>query len=548
MTNVNNNIVDNSFIKEFAKFSKVKKNNAKNEFKQKFVRKYIGQIVNEALTSQIVKNEEHQLFLLTGNTGAGKSNWMINTFIPEAIKQGERITIASNRTALDKQTKAELSGVKEICFGKPETKTYHKLTNEDLKNTTTLICDEAHFFISDSTFNENAEHNLNMILDFYNKGGKVLFITATEWELKRYLEYLGYSDEIEIIDCSKQTSWADRINITITSKSYKQLIPMFGQYKSICFENISKERIEKRVEILTSEGLDVGYCRSIWIKGTTKKDEVEFSKMNYIIQNETTPFAHTYMTSAYDNGVHIKDENLKYIVIRNIYDIVTIVQMIGRKRFNANNENDKLEVYISVDIEQAKRQLSKIKDELKVEEDFRNMSKEEFLNAHVKTLAENESNNLVVGITNDNNLFVRKAKAIKLAFMHDYLINFLQSNFKKSIANFIAPYLNVDPKQIIIDTTDKIEYVKKKNEIELNIANDLLPLLKQIENEQLYDDRLKEIRQMFVGKFGVKVRTGQLPTPKKINDIIAIYGYQIETVKKMIKGIRYTVWIFEKVS
>lgn len=106
----------------------------------------------------------------------------------------------------------------------------------------------------------------------------------------------------------------------------------------------SKANGEKLQESLTS----AGYTDTIFLKSTSKSKKdttAEKKTWNQIVKEENFSQKILISTKVLDNGVNIKDTNLRHLVIQDL-EQTTFLQMLGRKRFSNEDDTERVFVYL----------------------------------------------------------------------------------------------------------------------------------------------------------------------------------------------------------
>lgn len=314
--------------------------------------------------------------IITAPTGAGKTTLIMDNTIKRVdtnlLFENKRTLILCNRTALYTQIKMDL----ELKLSKAELKegidkefvkknlihvmTYQKLyismleKQNFLDDYEVIICDECHYFINDG-WNHITHLTLEKLIEF-SKTNTVLFFSATTKEIKYWLDIYKlnhkleksiYTDIIPTEDAVK-LGYNDRLEIITTDMGADDIIKLIPKgEKFILFmnENTSRDRLIKK----SKQYENVGYIHSMWLSAKNGKiypDEDMQKKFNHLVLNKSFSKDGLVTNSAMDNGVSIEDISVKYIIIDHIENMTQIIQMIGRKRFNPNNSNDKCKVYI----------------------------------------------------------------------------------------------------------------------------------------------------------------------------------------------------------
>ena len=84
-------------------------------------------------------------------------------------------------------------------------------------------------------------------------------------------------------------------------------------------------------------------------KFTGLKDEAMQAKIGLLVQDKRFTTQGALANKAIDNGIDLKDKSLKHIILLNQFDHVQIQQMVGRKRFDVDDENDRLTVWFTTE-------------------------------------------------------------------------------------------------------------------------------------------------------------------------------------------------------
>lgn len=155
--------------------------------------------------------EPLQPVFISAQTGRGKNFFVENELIPYVRELNyrkntkQRVLILSNRLALRQQIKNRLKGIEDSDDGEgkiypykdcADVMTYQSLLKRkrDLMETQIkaqsryiyVICDEAHFFSSDATFNPHTYEILKTIVELFQDAIRV-YMSATPYECLKYI-------------------------------------------------------------------------------------------------------------------------------------------------------------------------------------------------------------------------------------------------------------------------------------------------------------------------------------------------------------------------
>ncbi|MGV6975863.1 DEAD/DEAH box helicase [Bacillus toyonensis] len=368
--------------------------------------KYLGQV--------LTKDDKHTLFKQSGlnlcvaPTGSGKTYLIVDEMKNE-YKSFEkpfgmkRVLLLVNRSALLEQY---LKAIDEKFMETFEEHGYyvyrdcvhvysyqtaqrkierdeHFLTNFDL-----ILMDEAHYFLQDS-WNGTTDDVFARIIE-RSKDVPCTMFTATPEELMDYTKIR----EIPMtpIDYSDKLGFNEQIECIATNKDFNDIIngiPLTEKFILFVNSTYSKKKIGNLAEKLSNDSRCVGFYHSKWNSYKGYFEPIEDMKTKYQNLVELHKFDENgaVANSAIDNGVDFKDEDLKHIILLDQYDPVTMKQMIGRKRFNINNADDKLKVWVvNTDKAFLDREKERALSQITLYEAYKNLSGGDFIEAYCDRL------------------------------------------------------------------------------------------------------------------------------------------------------------------
>lgn len=296
-------------------------------------------------------------------TGTGKTHFIKTKLIPY-MKSYEKMLLVCNRVNLKRQSKKDLftyfniplpNTLKElddvVTVGNVTITSYQAIAEFrnkanygqgeafDLNEYDYIVCDEAHHIISDSGFaNKTDLAFMELIRNKHTNAVKV-FITATMDEIIasinksiediKAIGFGSYSD-IKIHNYAPKGDYSylnikyfkDLNDITKTIKNDR-----YSDYKWLVFVHSAKNGQ------LMSKELD-GICSNSYIDKNTDIEENEDLK-SIIIDSKFNSKV-LISTKCLDNGINIKDEQVKNIVVMT-FDKTTFIQEIGRIRIDIEN-------------------------------------------------------------------------------------------------------------------------------------------------------------------------------------------------------------------
>ncbi|UZT06639.1 DEAD/DEAH box helicase family protein [Clostridium sp. LQ25] len=561
-------------------------------------RKYLSDIMKSRELFNL-NVDTGRIKLIVGGTGIGKSQFIIGKFINRIVKPdiNKKVLLLANRSTLVAQHKADVKELvkeellfsdehlensfckrfREICGNSNiKVRTYHSFSGMSeyaLDSYDTIIYDEAHFIIQDGTFNDKCDLIFKRLMNLYKDSKNIIMITATEFELLPTLWLNEISEDkgtLEIYDYNKVLNWYDRIDMEFTSKKLEDLIKLVPEdEKALIFTKKSKSRIKSFAESL--ENADYMYSR--WDNGN--KDKEMEGKQNLLIKNKCFDSKYLIANSAIDNGVSINDEKLTSIILDNIYDMVQIIQMIGRKRFNELNENDRLKVFVITNHSQVKKDYDKVLFELKLYNDYLDLMEniKEYPEAKEELLLEfNNSNNKVwedkyihvIGKDTSGinaRFFVRECYLAKIGFQKETFLKLNEISFEMNdlfnlkygiqsfrnvnyqFAKHIVERYDKSISDVVIDKGKMLKTIQEKQKIQKAWNNDLIPYLESfIDVPLIYgSDEHKVFINELYNKYDIGNYRGDAK-PTTINRKIKDMEFVIKTNRKTIDKVKKTIW------
>lgn len=303
------------------------------------------------------------LYLVDAGCNAGKSTFVIKELYPFAKEQHKRILMFSNRLALKEQQEILTQGTDIMLM------TYQKLEfnqcqqgievistyqPEDLmplvEQFDYLVLDEAHYLFQDASFNLATETIVKMV-DRYRDSKIVLMLSATPQLLQ---EYYGakidktYTVERDYSHIKKLYAYSDR-------EAVYKIINDAPKDEKIIFFGDSKKRL-KNLHIL--------YEDSSYLEGQNKETNPVFRQ---IVTNERFDCRILFTTKVLDNGVNLKDNSIKHIII-DLSDLTEFVQCLGRRRIL--NTDEGVTVYFYSGIDSISGKYGDLKKAMRVAEEY----------------------------------------------------------------------------------------------------------------------------------------------------------------------------------
>lgn len=313
------------------------------------------------------------IILITAATGAGKSYFILHTYLKWAIEEEFKILYLVNRKILKKQledilreinreNKREYGIFAKDIFDYISIRTYQSIENnlknffinqvqEDLNKYKCVVCDECHYFYTDSNFNTGTELSYSIIKDLF-KGKIRIYISATMDKIKKWIQ----RDKKMKMDTIDKVYGERDVKEYPLKMNYEKITPQIVNNDDSLIEHISK-RIRGTNEkwLVFVDNIDWGkeIKRKLLEAEGLKKEDIIFIDADYEESNEANEVVNEIVnykktkrrvvisTAVMDNGITFSDEDLVNIAI--FADTKeTFLQMLGRRRGN----NEEIQLYI----------------------------------------------------------------------------------------------------------------------------------------------------------------------------------------------------------
>lgn len=389
---------------------------------------YLSEVLTALDIKQMATNKQRDgITLIVSPTGTGKSKFIIEKFVKPLFENenhgfgesgqyqsnsNEKILILANRTAVVVKTKADIeTAEREMGIAKAEgvnVNSYQKIADTELikmvDEADFIVCDEAHYFISDA-WNNITKVLFNKVLEAAEKK-PVVFFTATPELVFEYFSY--YAIPHTEYNYTDILGFYDRMNFVATNKDLEQIIrdiPLGEKWLAFEEDTKSKKLLVNRAERLNEAGYTVTPYHSQWLMNqdgtfTGRKDTIMAKRLRMLVGMKRFETTGAIANKALDNGIDIIDGNFRHIILINQFDHVQIKQMIGRKRFNVNDSEDRLTVWFTTD---GNSTLEKMYEKLLTKVNLYNKYREHHFKNHgfTENFVMNPNNPLSVGKTTE---------------------------------------------------------------------------------------------------------------------------------------------------
>lgn len=311
--------------------------------------------VLKALENEMYEFIPSNPILIDAQTGVGKTTFIMKNCIPEALKNNKNVLILINRSAVGTQIKKSVlkainspkdgnyteKGLREKeNFGNVRVVSYQRLPSflkeegvaEWCNNLMFVVCDEIHFVVADALFNVLTTYILNLITSKFCHSIRI-YMTATSDDVLYPLAEAEKNNNLKVVGYQEFDQMFIRYYFKRDFKPY--ILDFFEELEQIP-ELIKKTDDEKWI-IFVDKKSDAEYLKNC-LNGAcdyVDADCKDTTTWEQIVLEERFESKVLITTSVLDNGVNIKDDAVKNIVIMS--DSKTdFLQMLGRKRLKKN--------------------------------------------------------------------------------------------------------------------------------------------------------------------------------------------------------------------
>lgn len=331
---------------------------------------YMGYIGDSIGTDYMTWEAGASIFI-SSPTGSGKTTFILETFLPYLAKERKRMLYLVNRTILKNQIEKRIKRLDMQCQMAIKVELYQTIENiyhmqilQEYCQYDYVVCDEAHYFLSDSNYNTRTFLSFKFVREHFVKKVRI-FISATIEQIEEYVRmdnlkdpdyysrWLGIRISNDsrtgiISHISKHVYSAERnydyVDVGILNRRDEIIdIVCKGDEKWLIFVDSKGFGNSLKKELESSLSCKESYNQDLvaFITSGYKSDPDSMNQVKSIISDRKQSAKILIATSVLDNGISLEDEELRNMII--IADTETeFIQMLGRKR----KDNQRLKLYI----------------------------------------------------------------------------------------------------------------------------------------------------------------------------------------------------------
>ncbi|SHJ99673.1 DEAD/DEAH box helicase [Hespellia stercorisuis] len=336
--------------------------------------------VTERIGDEYTQWSNGDIILISAPTGSGKSYFVLHVLLKYIIRTGGKLLYLVNRKVLKKQLDAELKNkvIPELsgqgnlpiapignyieietyqsveCFVK---KSAYDSIQKHFEKFSCLVCDESHYFYSDSNFNTRTELAYDCLCDQFQSKLHIYMSATMEQMSQSVLERAtsnfqiagkmmrnGTQERIKIYEISNDYDFVDLHVFETMADLDWLLINAIRNIKEkwLIFtdsiergKNIKDEIVDKILENPESKMCEEDV---VFIDADYAQDKAATDSVMQVAEQECTSKKIIIATAVLDNGVSFKDCELRNIVIL-VDDKEEFIQMLGRKRISEEHLN-----------------------------------------------------------------------------------------------------------------------------------------------------------------------------------------------------------------
>lgn len=302
--------------------------------------KYVSELITQ---EELLNWNKGDRILILSPTGSGKTQFVLGNLYKYCLKNNLKCLFLMNRILLKKQVENYIDQIDNYDENILKIRLYQSVEatsvfdNNDatsqLEHFDIIVSDEAHHAPSDSEFSNRSDIVLkyvirdrpNQVLIFMSATPDVLINAGVIRQTKKYIIKKQYIDDI------------DKIYFYKKSETLQKIINRIPKDEKVLFFGRATLGLELHLQNKYNSSFICAPTNNL--KNFSSKEEMES-----IVKLERFSKQILFTTRVIQNGVTLKDKNLKHIIIDDSLDIITFIQMMGRKRIL--DETDKFTLYI----------------------------------------------------------------------------------------------------------------------------------------------------------------------------------------------------------
>lgn len=444
--------------------------------------------------------------LISAGMGTGKTTFALDILAEYAKQNNKRILYLSNRKALNEEIyckieKNKLKGIvfpityhrlQNVLLDKGKNKAQNKIDKSIYDDIDYIICDECHYFITDS-WNNLTDIAYEYILN--HQQAIKIYMSATGFYVFEELEKQLQNKEIINYYLPNDFSYIEKINFFSQQEYVNNLINSLPANEKLIYFN---RKLDNALQ------LHEQYNNSSFVCSKRNKEYKDHITKDALVDHKLTNQL-TFVTTVWDNGINIIDSDLKHIVI-DIVDLVTLIQCIGRRRIN---DNDKVTLHIR---NWNKEELNQFISSKRVQRKLNDY----FINENENYLKQLKAGEVEKGICLYNDFSTKELTLNKLMDKNiriqidEY---YLATNKNKSFAEFINKVIKCE----------NIELIDYEKDIKHQQIKELKLYIDNIAGEHLYNEHQQDLCSMLTDIKGIKSKyqvNGKTIQPAKLRTIL----------------------------
>ncbi|MBQ6995618.1 MAG: hypothetical protein IJN64_14195 [Lachnospiraceae bacterium] len=294
--------------------------------------------------SDIIGNDykrwKNEFVVLDCGTGCGKTHFCLYVLGNFAKNQKKKILYLCNRKALRKQVYDDAKRLKLlniICVTSYQALQRDIQDGKEVPHFDYIVADECHYFTTDAKFNEYTDVSYDFLIK--QKNSVILWVSATAKIFFRWLADKGKVKKKNIYRIDKDYSYVKQVYFyqkdelttiidDILENDSESKIVVFCNSASR-MEEMNKRYADKADYFCSSTSSSTKLKKMCGYDSKTKKVAECIKQMpdGRITFEKRILFT----TTVLDNGVNLKDKNIKHI-FSEIFDVDSLIQSLGRKR------------------------------------------------------------------------------------------------------------------------------------------------------------------------------------------------------------------------
>lgn len=288
---------------------------------------------------EINKWESGDIVLISADTDSGKSHFIKHKLADFAKKNGKKILMLCHRKLCADQFRYEIE--QQSMENIVTVMTYQKMEmNREINyliGYDYIVCDEFHYFLDDSEFNNKTYISFEKIIN--KKDAVRIFMSATGEDMEKYISVVSTNTVKYKYELPHNYDKIRHVVVFTSDELDSFAKQIIGKNKKAIF---FIDNVDEAYALYKKFSKNALFCCS---QSRREYKYVDKDKIDKMIRDQRFDENILITTTVLDAGVNIKDKSIRNIIV-SVRDPHVIKQCVGRRRIDYDDDNDVVNVYV----------------------------------------------------------------------------------------------------------------------------------------------------------------------------------------------------------